>query len=107
MLNDGGAAGVIESEVARAAQKAVVAYAQNATELTHAVSRGLVLGGVGRRSRPHCLHLPPRACASRRQLGQSIVPRACRVDASWEGYVWSNGLQRCALCGQVAGDWSP
>lgn len=69
MFNDGGAAGVVEREVARSAEEAVIADAEDAPELTHAVRRGLVLGRVGRRPRPHRLHLPPRDCAFPRQLG--------------------------------------
>lgn len=61
MLDDGGAAGVVESKVARPAQEAIVANAEDAAELTHAVSRSLVLGRVGGGARPHRLHLPPRA----------------------------------------------
>lgn len=69
MFNDGGAAGMVEREVARSAEEAVIADAEDAPELTHAVRRGLVLGRVGRRPRPHRLHLPPRDCAFPRQLG--------------------------------------
>lgn len=60
MLDDSGAAGVVEGEVTGSAEQAVVADAQHATELAHTVGRRFVLGGVGRGARPHCLHLPPR-----------------------------------------------
>lgn len=56
MLDDGGPAGVVEGQVAWAAEQTPIPLAQHAPELPHAVLGRLVLGRVGGRSWACGLH---------------------------------------------------